>query len=100
MEVSWTALRGSRSRRPIIGPLRAILDPPTRTGLSSQPAAAERGLRGRSARRWCAAALLILAILVTSLARDTGPSRFRLASVAFAQLEGWEDDKLSAAIPV
>jgi membrane-bound lytic murein transglycosylase A len=79
--------------------LRATLDPPTRTGSSSQPAAAERAPRGAWGRFRRAAALAVLAILVASLGRDTGPPRFRLEPVAFAQLQGWADDTLSAAIP-
>src|SRR6516225_1129128 len=47
MEVASTALQGGRSRRPITGPLHAILDLAIRTGSSSQPAAVERAHFGR-----------------------------------------------------
>src|SRR6516225_22773 len=99
MEVSSTALPDSRSRRPISGPLRAIPDLPTQTGSSSQPAAVERAPRVGRGRFRHAATLVVLAVLVPSLGRDTGPSRFTLEPVAFARLQGWSDDRLAAAIP-
>src|SRR6201988_5340700 len=99
MEVSSTALPGSRSRRPIIGPLRAILDPPIRTGSSSRPAAAERASVAGRRRFRRAARLAVLILLLVSLGRDTGPARFRLEPVAFSRLQGWAYDRLAAAIP-
>jgi peptidoglycan lytic transglycosylase A len=33
------------------------------------------------------------------LGRDTGPARFTLEPVAFRELRGWSDDRVSAAIP-
>src|SRR6516164_5468228 len=99
MKVSSTALPGSRSRRPITGPLRAILDPPTRTGSSSQPAAVERTPRAGRRRLRRVAAFAVLTLLAASLGHDTGPARFTLEAVAFSQLQGWADDRLAAAIP-
>src|SRR6516165_808602 len=99
MAVSSTARRGSRSRRPIIGPLRAIRDLPIRTGSSSQPAAVERAPRfGRDSFRRIAP-LAVMLFLIATLSRDTGPLRFTLEPVAFSQLHGWADDKLAVAIP-
>jgi membrane-bound lytic murein transglycosylase A len=40
-----------------------------------------------------------LTLLVASLGRDTGPARFTVKPVAFARLQGWAEDRLSAAIP-
>src|SRR6516225_1706643 len=94
MEVSSRALPGSRSRRPITGPLRAILDPPTRTGCSSPPAAIEGWRRLRRATT-----LAVLALLAASLGHDTGPARFVLKPVAFSELQGWNEDSLSAVVP-
>ena len=37
--------------------------------------------------------------MVASLGRDTGPVRFGLERRAFAQLQGWAEDKVSAAVP-
>src|SRR6516165_4108673 len=99
MEVSSRALPGSRSRRPITGPLRAILDPPTRIGSSSRPAAIERRPRAGRWRVRRAATLAVLALLAASLGHDAGPARFALKPVAFSELQGWTKDRLSAAIP-
>jgi membrane-bound lytic murein transglycosylase A len=38
-------------------------------------------------------------VLVVTLGRDTGPTRFAAAPVGFERLSGWVDDRLSAAIP-
>src|SRR5262245_21920021 len=90
------ALPDSPSRRPITGPSRATHEPPTQTGWSSQQAAAKHAAR-RPLLRF--AALAVLAVLTASLARDSGPSRFVLAPVPFAHLDGWAEDSVSAAIP-
>jgi membrane-bound lytic murein transglycosylase A len=44
-------------------------------------------------------AFALLAILAASLGRDTGPGRFSLKPAAFSELQGWPDDRVSAAIP-
>ncbi len=48
-------------------------------------------------RRAAAAASLIL--LAASLAHDGGPPRFTLAPAGFDRLQGWTEDRLSAAVP-
>ena len=45
------------------------------------------------------APLAVLTFLIATLSRDTGPLRFTLEPVAFAQLQGWADDRLAAVIP-
>jgi len=45
------------------------------------------------------APLAVLTFLIGTLSRDTGPLRFTLEPVAFAQLQGWADDRLAAVIP-
>ena len=79
--------------------MRAILDPPTRTGSSSQPAAVEGTPRAGRRRLRRVAAFAVLTLLAASLGHDTGPARFTLEAVAFSQLQGWADDRLAAAIP-
>src|SRR5215471_12111316 len=97
MGASSTAIRNIRSRRPIIGRLPGILDPPTRTGSSSQRATVHSFPRTLRAGRALAVALLGLLIFV--LARDSGPRRFNLRPTTFNQLSGWADDRISAAVP-
>ncbi len=40
-----------------------------------------------------------MVVLVVTLGRDTGPTRFAVAPVGFERLSGWADDRLSAAVP-
>jgi membrane-bound lytic murein transglycosylase A len=40
-----------------------------------------------------------LTFLVASLGRDAGPARFTVKPVVFARLQGWTEDRISAAIP-
>src|SRR3984893_4806479 len=97
---SSTAILTIPSRRPTIGLLRATPAPPTRTGCSSQQAAADAalgGVRGRWLRRAVPAAAL--AVLALILSRDSGPARFSLIATSFDRLQGWAADRLSAAMP-
>jgi membrane-bound lytic murein transglycosylase A len=77
--------------------LRAIPDRTIPTGCSSRRAAADRAPRAAWAGR--VAALAIIALLAVALERDSGPARFKLSPVAFAQLSGWAGDRVSAAVP-
>ena len=79
--------------------MRAILDPPTRTGSSSRRAAVERAARAGFRNFRHGAAIAGLTLVLASLGRDVGPARFALEPASFAQLQGWADDKLAAAIP-
>ncbi len=89
-------IRGARPKRPTIGPLRAIPDPPIQTGCSSRRAAAEA--RPRHLR--LAASIALVVVLTAGLAHDGGPKRFGLEPIDFHSLSGWTQDHLSAAIPV
>jgi len=80
--------------------LHATPAPPTRTGCLSQQAAADAALGG-DRRRWLRRALpaAALALLAFSLSRDSGPARFSLTAAGFDRLQGWAEDRLSAAMP-
>src|SRR6266850_4660230 len=100
MGASSTAILTIPSRRPTTGLLPATLGQPTRTGCSSQQAAADAALGGHRERRlrWVmlAAALVMFAF---SLGRDSGPARFSLTAASFDRLQGWAEERLSAAVP-
>src|SRR5215472_6358637 len=100
MGASSTAILTIPSRRPTTGLLRATPAQPTRTGCSSQQAAANAapgGVRGRRLRRAVLAAAF--ALLAFGLGRDSGPARFSLTAVGFDRLQGWAVDRLSKAVP-
>src|SRR5712671_7673338 len=91
------ATRSIRSKRPITGPLRETHDLPIQTGSSSRRAAADR-IPG-TARASCAVTVAAVGLLVVVLGRDTGPTRFVVVPVGFERLSGWDEDRLSAAMP-
>jgi membrane-bound lytic murein transglycosylase A len=78
--------------------MRAIRDQAIPTGSSSLRAAADRKPRAASAVP--AAALAAVALLTLVLGRDTGPVRFTVVAVGFDRLSGWDEDRVSAAVPV
>src|SRR5438132_13396606 len=100
MGASSTAIPSIRWRRPTTGLLSATRARRTRTGPSSERAAADDVLGGatrpRLRRATTVAALTLLAV---SLGRDAGPPRFTLAPTGFDRLQGWGEDWLSAAVP-
>src|SRR5262249_38138293 len=99
MAVSSTAIRPIPSRKPTTGPLRATPARLIRTGCSSPQAAADATPSGVPGRwlRWVVPAGA-LALFAICLGRDSGPVRFSLTAAGFDRLQGWAEDRLSAAV--
>src|SRR5438128_1562896 len=95
---SSTAIRNTRLKKPISGPLRGIPVPPILIGCSRQPRAADRPRRG-SADDAVAAAIpaFLRSCAAFQRAPDTGPLTSRVKDVDFGSVADWREPCASAA---